>query len=101
MAGKIIMKMKPGICAGLLGGVMLLTLLPAACGPNQSGAGPSLSVTPSLPPKKDNPKLDSQLNQLVAAQAKGEVITFAQQANIPLTNGSVRVIIECVAGPLK
>ena len=50
---------------------------------------------------KGNPKLDSQLNQLVLAEAHGEAASFAQQHNIELVNGSVRVIIECIPGQLE
>ena len=49
-------------------------------------------------PDKGNPKLDSQLNQLVRAERLGEADSFAEQSNIELINGSVRVIIECVPG---
>jgi len=47
-------------------------------------------------PDKGNPKLDSQLNQLVRAERLGEAESFAEQSNIELIEGSVRVIIECV-----
>jgi len=46
-------------------------------------------------PDKGNPKLDSQLNQLVSAERLGEAESFAEQSNIELIEGSVRVIIEC------
>ena len=49
-------------------------------------------------PEKGNPKLDSQLNQLVRAERLGEADSFAEQSNIELINGSVSVIIECVPG---
>lgn len=81
----------------LLGCISLLPLLLVACGPNQNA--PESSPT-YVAPKKGNPKLDSQLNQLVAAQANGEAASFARQANIPLDNGRVRVVIECVPGQL-
>jgi len=47
-------------------------------------------------PDKGNPKLDSPLNQLVRAERLGEAESFAEQSNIELIEGSVRVIIECV-----
>jgi len=47
-------------------------------------------------PDKGNPKLDSQLNQLVRAERLGEAESFAEQSNIELIEGNVRVIIECV-----
>lgn len=47
-------------------------------------------------PEKGDPKLDSQLNRLVRAERDGETESFAEQSNIELINGGVRVIIECV-----
>ncbi len=59
----------------------------------------------NLPPfdlvDKGNPKLDSQLNQLVRAERHGEAASFAEQSNIELVDGAVRVIIECVPGQLE
>jgi len=59
----------------------------------------------NLPPfnllDKGNPKLDSQLNQLVRAEERGETALFAEQSNIELVDGAVRVIIECVPGQLE
>ncbi len=52
-------------------------------------------------PEKGNPKLDSQLNQLVHAERNGETASFAEQSNIELVDGAVRVIIECVPGQLE
>jgi len=43
---------------------------------------------------KGNPKLDSQLNQLVSAEKRGEAASFAEQSNIELVDGNVRVIVE-------
>jgi hypothetical protein len=55
-----------------------------------------LNLPPFDRPDKGNPKLDSQLNQLVRAERLGEAESFAEQSNIELIEGSVRVIIECV-----
>ena len=52
-------------------------------------------------PDKGNPKLDSQLNQLVSAERRGEAVSFAQQSNIELVDGAIRVIIEYVPGQLE
>ncbi len=52
-------------------------------------------------PEKGHPKLDSQLNQLVHAEERGETASFAEQSNIELVDGAVRVIIECVPGQLE
>ena len=49
-------------------------------------------------PEKGNPKLDSQLNQLVQAEMRGEAALFAEQNNIALIDGRVRVIVECSPG---
>jgi len=49
-------------------------------------------------PDKGNPKLDSQLNQLVQAEMSGEAASFAEQNNITLVDGRVRVIVECSTG---
>jgi len=52
-------------------------------------------------PDKGNPKLDSQLNQLVHAERNGETASCAEQSDIELVDGAVRVIIECVPGQLE
>lgn len=48
-----------------------------------------------------NPKMDSQLNQLISAETQGEAVSFAEQHGIELVDGNVRVIIECVPGQLE
>ena len=60
-----------------------------------------LNLTRLHLPDKGNPKLDSQLNQLVRAERQGEAASFAEQSNIELVDGGVRVIIECVPGQLE
>ena len=47
-------------------------------------------------PDKGNPKQDSQLNQLVSAERRGEAASFAEQSDIELVEGNVRVIVECL-----
>jgi hypothetical protein len=64
-------------------------------------SGDNTIILPSVSPEKGNPKLDSQLNQLVTAEKRGELDSFAKQNNIALVDGGVRVIIECVAGQLE
>ncbi len=91
------MKIRQKIFSSVLGCITVLPLLLVACGPSQNEPESTISV----PPKTGNPKLDSQLNQLVAAQAKGEAAAFAQKLNIDLTNGRIRVVIECVPGQLE
>ena len=64
----------------------------------------SAAETGDLPPigsiDKGNPKLDSQLNALVKAEAQGELVSFAEANNIELNGNKVRVVIECVEGQL-
>jgi len=66
----------------------------------QPEPAPTLSSMPNpLPPTspdKGNPKLDSQLNQLVLAESRGEASSFAKQISIELVDGNVRVIVECL-----
>ena len=88
--------------------IILLIMLPAlimvGC-QQQPEPAPTLSPMPNpLPPAspdKGNPKLDSQLNQLVRAERNGEATSFAEQSSIELVDGAVRVIIECVPGELE
>ncbi|MBI2852614.1 MAG: hypothetical protein HYX84_05900 [Chloroflexi bacterium] len=70
-----------------------------ACASPQEPASP-----PPLPPlggDKGNPKLSSQLNQLVQAESRGEAVSFAQQQNIVLVDRKVRVVIETLPGQLE
>jgi len=66
----------------------------------QPEPAPTLSPTPNplspMLPDKGNPKLDSQLNQLVSAERRGEAASFAEQSDIELVEGNVRVIVECL-----
>lgn len=80
----------------LLASVGVLALFPAC-----TSGGDTTNLPPSSLPGKGNPKLDSQLNQLVSAEKRGELAAFAKQSNIELFNGDVRVIIECVPGQLE
>lgn len=81
----------------LLVSVGVFLLLPIGC---TSDEGPTI-LPPSYSPDKGNPKLDSRLNQIVNAEKRGELATFAEQSNIKLSDGSVRVIIECLPGQLE
>jgi len=59
---------------------------------------------PQVPPdstKGTNPKLSSELNQLVQAEGRGEAASFAQQQNIDLIDNKVRVIVEVAPGQLE
>lgn len=73
-------------------GWLISLLVMVACAPTQSSTNL---------PGKGNPKLDSQLNQLLIAQAEGNAAAFAEQHNIRLENGAVRVIIEAQQGQLE
>ncbi len=75
----------------LLAGIGVLTLFPA-CTSGES----TIDLPPLDLPEKGNPKLDSQLNQLVSAESRGEATSFAEQSGIELVEGNVRVIVECL-----
>ncbi len=80
-----------------------LTLLLSSCpvfGGQPASDEEGLDLSQTELPEKGNPNLDSQLNQLVRAEMRGEAASFAQQSNIELVDGNVRVIIECVPGQL-
>ncbi len=81
----------------LLVSIGVLVLVPVACTSGQD----IINLPPPDSPDKGNPKLDSQLNQLVRAESRGEAASFAEQSGIELVDGSVRVIIECVPGQLE
>ena len=81
----------------LLVSIGVLVLAPVACTPG----GEITDLPPFDLPDKGNPKLDSQLNQLVSAERRGEAASFAEQSGIELVDGNVRVIIECVPGQLE
>ena len=81
----------------VLASIGILVLVPLACTSGQA----IIDLPPSDLPDKGNPKLDSQLNQLVDAKRHGEAASFAEQSDIDLVDGAVRVIIECVLGQLE
>jgi len=74
-----------------------ITILSIGCAVSTGGA----TLSPYRPPDKGNAKLDSQLNQLVAAEAKGEDAAFAGRNGIELANGRVTVIIEYREGQFE
>lgn len=78
----------------LLVSVSVLVLAQISCDSSQETTNPQ----PLGSADKGNPKLDSQLNQLVSAEMRGEAVQFAEQRNIELVNTGIRVIIECVPG---
>ena len=81
----------------LLVSIGALVLAPVAC----TSDGDIINLPPHDLPDKGHPKLDSQLNQLVSAESRGEAASFAEQSDIELVDGRVRVIIECVPGQLE
>lgn len=86
----------------LLFSVSALVLAPIACNSNENILNEDkINLPPLDSADKKHPKLDSQLNQLVSAEAHGEAVLFAEQSNIELVNTDVRVIIECVPGQLE
>ncbi len=62
--------------------------------PAAAADGEELDLPPIELPDKGNPKLDSQLNQLVSTETSKRAASFAQESNIELVDGSVRVIVE-------
>ena len=81
----------------ILVSIGILVLVPVACTSGQD----IIDLPPSDLPDKGNPKLDSQLNQLVDAEGHGEAALFAEQSDIELVDGAVRVIVECMPGQLE
>jgi hypothetical protein len=76
----------------LLVSIGMLVLVLVACASGQDVKNPpSVNLL-----EKGNPKLDSQLNQLVHAERNGEAASFAEQSSIELVDGNVRVIVECL-----
>ena len=81
------------IVALLLGSGLLLGEQPAA-----AADGEELDLPPIELPDKGNPKLDSQLDQLVSAETPKRAASFVQESNIEMVDGNVRVIVECLPG---
>ncbi len=68
--------------------------LPFGEQPASAAEGQELDLSQIELPEKGNPKLDSQLNRLVSAETSKRAASFAQESNIELVEGKVRVIIE-------
>lgn len=81
--------------------VSLLLSICLGCGGQAASNNGGQDLPQIEMPEKGNPKLDSQLNQLVTAQSRGEAALFAEQSAIELVEGRVRVIIECVPGQVE
>jgi hypothetical protein len=67
-------------------------------GPGEGGGGIILQQ-PFEPPEKGDPKLDSQLNQLISAQS-GKAQAFALEKSGDVTGDTVRVVVECLPGQI-
>jgi hypothetical protein len=52
-------------------------------------------------PAKENPKLDSQLNQMVASQNQRQMAVMAQENSFELVEDNIRVIVECLPGQVS
>ncbi len=76
--------------------LLLSSGLPFGEQPAAAADGEELDLPPIELPEKGNPKLDSQLNQLVSAETPKRAASFAQESNIEMVDGNVRVIIECL-----
>jgi len=85
------------LTALVLVSIAALALIPVAC----TSGRDTINLPSHDSADKGNPKLDSRLNQLVRAEMRGEAASFAEQSNIELVDGAVRVIIECVPGQLE
>ncbi len=85
------------IIAVLLVCIGVLALVLSSCTPAQD----INNLPPLNSPDKGNPKLDSQLNQLVSAEKRGEAVSFAEKSNIEMVDGAVKVIIEYLPGQLE
>ncbi len=82
--------------------VSLVLLSSCRADERQPTSGEEEQVLPPIElPEKGNPKLDSQLNQLIQAEARGETFAFAEQSGIELSGQRVRVIIESLPGRLE
>ena len=83
---------KPNLALLFAVSVLLASGMITGCAEN----GPSTNEL-----KTGNPKLSSPLNQLVQAESRGEVVSFAQQHNIELIAKRVRVIVEALPGQIE
>ena len=87
---------------------LVLSLLLLGCGqsPPEATSEPAAPAgdervedLPLPPPlKKGNPKLSSQLWDLIEAESQGEAELLASRRHIKLEDGGVKVIIECLPG---
>jgi hypothetical protein len=95
--------LKRGVFANVLFLAVLLVVTIAIAMFSMGCAASTAGAIPSTyrPPDKGNAKLDSQLNQLVAAQARGEAAAFAGRNGIELADGRVTVVIEYRAGQFE
>jgi len=88
----------------LLGIIVIVALLigavPFMTQPTAADDGEVVTLSQIELAEKGNPKLDSQLDQLVRAERRGEAASFARQSDIELVDERVRVIVECVPGQL-
>ncbi|MBC8477082.1 MAG: S8 family serine peptidase [Dehalococcoidia bacterium] len=60
-----------------------------------------VNLSPVELPEKGNLKLSSKLTRLISANEHAEAEEFARPRGIELVDGSIRVIIECLAGEVK
>jgi len=85
--------LKYGVAICIFGVVSILLMACSASVDDDVDSPPDISV-------KGHAKLDSQLNQLVTADKRGEAESFAAESAIEIIDGNVRVIIECLPGRL-
>lgn len=82
------------IMAVLVLGDSLLPDQPYATADDETG----IVLQPYELPEKGNPKLDTQLNELVAIKTPEKAPSYAQKYDMGLDEGYVRVIVECIPG---
>ncbi len=103
--------------------LLSVLILIAACASNRDETNPSIAQSangtdnqtvppatsdykgvdlPPIPdPAKGNPKLAPHLEQLIEAEKRGELESWARQRSITLVDGSVRVTIDCAPGQVE
>jgi len=86
--------------------VILITILLLGSGfpfgekPAAAADGAEQDLPPIELPEKGNPKLDSQLNRLASTATARRSHSLAQESNVNLVDGKVRVIVECQPGQI-
>ena len=67
--------------------LLFVSGLPFIEQPAAADDGENLDLSYAELPEKGNPKLDSQLNRLVAAETPEQIVSFALESNIDMVGG--------------